>query len=77
MTQKPKAIQGKVVAGYILLLATAVLAVWFVYQEILKTSLPDAAIGRENSRVIQVSDAIAALYAAENLGTKALLEGSE
>lgn len=77
MKHKPKATKGKVIAGYLLLFATAVFAVWFVYQEILKSAVPEDSIAKENSRVIQVSDAITSLYAAENVGRKALLEGSE
>ncbi|NMH29653.1 hybrid sensor histidine kinase/response regulator [Flavobacterium silvaticum] len=77
MIHKPKAITGKVVTGYLLLFATAVLAVWFVYTEILKTAVPDENIGQESRKVIDISDAVTRLYAAETVGRNALLKSSE
>lgn len=76
MSQKPKAIKAKVVLGYLLLFITSVVAVWFIYTEILKIALPDEAVNEDNRKIIKISDAIAGLYAAEAVGRNSILTGA-
>jgi signal transduction histidine kinase/CheY-like chemotaxis protein len=75
MAHKPKAVKYKVIAGYLLLFAFAVISVWFVYTEILKAALPGRA-GNDNSKIIEVSNTIADLYSSEALGRTAILTGA-
>lgn len=75
MVHKPKAVKFKVVAGYILLLALAACAVWITYTEILKTAIPPQNTG-ENKKILQISNTIASLYAAEASGRSTILTGS-
>ena len=75
MVQKPKAIKYKVIAGYFLLFATAVVSVWFVYTEILKIALP-ANTGQDNNKIIKISNTIASLYSSEAVGRSYMLTGS-
>lgn len=75
MPQKPKAIKYKVIAGYFLLFATAVVSVWFVYTEILKIALPGQS-GQGNNKIIRISNTIASLYASEAIGRSYILTGS-
>jgi len=74
MVQRPKAIKFKVVAGYFLLFATAVLSVWFVYTEILKIARPAQNAG-DNNKIIRISNTIASLYASEAIGRNSILTG--
>jgi signal transduction histidine kinase/DNA-binding NarL/FixJ family response regulator len=76
MSQKPKALKGKVVLGYLLLFVTSVVSVWFIYTEILKIAVPDQAITGDNRKIIKISDAIAGLYAAEAVGRNSILNKS-
>ncbi|RZJ33999.1 MAG: response regulator [Flavobacterium sp.] len=76
MSQKPKAIKGKVVIGYLLLFLIAVSSVWFIYTEILKIADPSANNGDDNKKIIRISDAIAGLFAAEAVGRNSILTGS-
>ena len=75
MVQKPKAVTYKVIAGYLLLFATAVLSVWFVYSEILKIARP-AQNTEDNNKIIRISNTIAVLYASEATGRTAILTGA-
>jgi len=75
MVQKPKAVKYKVVAGYLLLFAAAVVSVWFFYNEILRIAIP-AKSGEDNSKIIKVSNVITDLYASEAVGRSAILTGS-
>lgn len=75
MVQKPKATKYKVIAGYFLLFATAVLSVWFVYTEILKIARP-AQNADDNNKIIRISNTIASLYASEAIGRSSILTGS-
>lgn len=77
MGHKPIATKAKIIFGYFVLLGSACLAVWFVYTEILQTSILENPGTSENSKIIKISDAIADLYAAEATGREALLEGSD
>lgn len=75
MVHKPKSVKYKVIAGYILLFAMAVLSVWVVYSEILKIALPTQ--GKDdNNKIIQISKTIADLYASEAIGRSSILTGS-
>lgn len=74
--RQPQATKGKVIFGYLLLFAIAAVSVWFVYTEILKIALPEKDAGAENKKIIQISNAIANLYAAENVGRNSILTGS-
>jgi signal transduction histidine kinase/DNA-binding response OmpR family regulator len=76
MVQKPRAVKYKVVAGYVLLFAMAVLSVWVVYTEILKIAASSQG-SEDNKKIIQISNAIANLYASEAVGRSAILTGSE
>lgn len=75
MVQKPKATKYKVVAGYFLLFATAVVSVWFVYTEILKIARP-ALNADDNNKIIRISNTIATLYTSEAVGRSSILSGS-
>ncbi|TRW25384.1 response regulator [Flavobacterium zepuense] len=75
MVQKPKALKYKVIAGYLLLFATAVVSVWFVYTEILKIALPGQT-GQDNNKIIKISNTIASLYSSEAVGRSYMLTGS-
>ncbi len=75
MVQKPRAIKYKVVAGYLLLFAIAVISVWFVYTEILKIAKPSRN-DKDNQQIIKISNVIADLYASEALGRSAIVTGS-
>ncbi len=76
MNQKPGSIQGKVILGYLLLFAIAAVSVWFVYTEILKIAIPEKDITAENKKILQISNAIAGLYASETVGRNSILTGS-
>lgn len=75
MVHKPKSVKYKVIAGYILLFAMAVLSVWVVYSEILKIVLPSQS-NEDNNKIIQISNTIADLYASEAIGRTSILTGS-
>jgi len=75
MVQKPKAVKYKVIAGYLLLFATAVVSVWFVYTEILKIARP-AQNADDNNKIIRISNTIAILYESEAIGRSSILTGS-
>ena len=76
MSQKPRSLKIKVVVGYLLLFAIAVLSVWFIYTEILKTAIPNKDVNSDNQQIIQISNAIANLYASEAVGRTSILTGS-
>ena len=76
MVQRPKLIKYKVVTGYLLLFAIAVLSVWFVYTEILKIARPAQNAG-DNNKIIRISNTIAGLYASEALGRASILSTSD
>lgn len=76
MVQKPKSVKYKVVAGYLLLFAIAVVSVWFVYTEISRIARPGQN-ERDNQQIINISNVIADLYASEALGRSAIVTGSE
>lgn len=75
MGHKPKSVKYKVVAGYILLFAMAVLSVWVVYSEILKIALPGQSKD-DHEKIIGISNTIANLYASEAIGRISILTGS-
>ncbi len=77
MSQKHKALTGKVLIGYLLLFSIAVVSVWFIYTEILKIANPAADDNGDNQKIIKISEAIAALYSAEAVGRNAILTGSD
>jgi len=72
MVQKPKSIKYKVITGYLLLSAVAVISVWFVYNEI-RHITANTRLSDENAKIIQVSNTIAALYSSEAIGRNAIL----
>ncbi|MFT3795247.1 ATP-binding protein [Flavobacterium sp.] len=74
--RQPRSTKGKVILGYLLLFVIAAVSVWFVYSEILKIALPEKDINAENKKILQVSNAIANLYAAETVGRNSILTGS-
>jgi len=76
MVQKPKAVKYKVIAGYILLFAMAVLSVWLVYTEILKLA-GSGQNSEENQKIIRISNTIADLYASEAIGRNSILTESD
>lgn len=76
MNQKPKSLKTKVIIGYLLLFVIAVVSVWFVYTEILKIAVPDNDADTDNKKIIQISTAIANLYASEAVGRNSILTGS-
>lgn len=76
MVQKPKAVKYKVIAGYILLFAMAVLSVWLVYTEILKLA-GSGQSSEENQKIIKISTTIANLYASEAIGRNSILTESD
>ncbi|MFC6096903.1 ATP-binding protein [Flavobacterium qiangtangense] len=76
MSQKPRSLKIKVIVGYLLLFAIAVLSVWFIYTEILKTAIPNKDVNSDNQQIIQISNAIANLYASEAVGRTSILTGS-
>lgn len=76
MSQKLKSLKSKVIIGYILLFMIAVISVWFVYTEILKIATPSDDISNDNKKIIQISNAIANLYASEAVGRNSILTGS-
>lgn len=73
--QKPKSVKYKVITGYLLLFAIAVISVWFVYTEILKIATPSH-IRNDNKEIISISNAIADLYASEAVGRTSILTGA-
>ena len=72
MVHKPKAVQYKVIIGYLLLIAAGVASMWFVYNEIVKIARPNK-LAEDNAKIIRVSNTIAALYSSEALGRTAIL----
>lgn len=76
MVQKPKAVKYKVITGYVLLFAMAVLSVWLVYTEISKLAYPGQS-GEENKKILHISKTIANLYASEAIGRKSILTESD
>ncbi|HEU4495936.1 MAG TPA: ATP-binding protein [Flavobacterium sp.] len=76
MGQKPGALKGKVIMGYLLLFAIAGLSVWFIYSEIIKAAAPNKEINADNQQIIRISSAIASLYASEAVGRNSILTGS-
>jgi signal transduction histidine kinase/CheY-like chemotaxis protein len=76
MAQRPKSIKYKVIGGYLLLSAVAVIAVWFVYHEI-KHITGNNRLSDENTKIIRVSNTIASLYASEALGRSAILSAEK
>lgn len=72
MVQKPKSIKYKVITGYLLLSAVAVISVWFVYNEI-RHITANTRLSEENAKIIRVSNTIAALYSSEAIGRSAIL----
>lgn len=76
MSQKQSSIKGKVILGYLLIFAIAVVSVGFIYNEILKIAIPDKDVNSENKKIIQISNAIANLYASEAAGRNSILTGS-
>ena len=76
MSQKQSSTKGKVIVGYLLIFAIAVVSVWFIYNEILKIAIPDKDVNSENKKIIQISNAIANLYASEAAGRNSILTGS-
>lgn len=74
--RQPQSTKGKVIFGYLLLFAIATISVWFVYSEILKIAIPEKDAAAENKKILQISNAIAGLYAAENVGRNSILTGS-
>ncbi len=75
MVQKPKSVKYKVLTGYFLLFLIAVVSVWFVYTEILK-NVATTRIDNDNTKIIQISSAVADLYASEAVGRSAILTGT-
>lgn len=73
---QPRSTKGKVIFGYLLLFAIAAISVWFVYSEILKIAIPDKDVNAENKKIIQISNAIANLYASESVARNSILTGS-
>ncbi|PZR18843.1 MAG: hybrid sensor histidine kinase/response regulator [Flavobacterium psychrophilum] len=71
MVQKPKAVKYKVITGYILLLAMAVLSVWLVYTEISKLAITQKS--NEEKKILRISTTIANLYASESIGRNSIL----
>ncbi|MFD2601367.1 ATP-binding protein [Flavobacterium suzhouense] len=71
MVQKPKAVKYKIITGYVLLLAMAVLSVWLVYTEISKLANP--AKTNEEQKILRISTTIANLYASEAIGRNSIL----
>lgn len=76
MSQKQSSTKGKVIVGYLLIFAIAVVSVWFIYNEILKIAIPDKDVNSENKKIIRISNAIANLYASEAAGRNSILTGS-
>lgn len=76
MVHKPKSVQFKVIAGYLLLFAVAAVSVWFVYQEIRRIT-GNTSLGTENTKIIRVSGTIAALYSSEAVGRSAILSAEK
>lgn len=76
MNQKHRSLKGKVIVGYLLLFAIAVLSIWFVYTEILKIAIPNKDVDDDNQKIIKISNAIANLYASEAVGRNSILTGS-
>lgn len=71
MVQKPKAVKYKIITGYVLLLAMAVLSVWLVYTEISKLATPSKT--NEEKKILHISTTIANLYASEAIGRNSIL----
>lgn len=76
MVQKPKSIKFKVIAGYLLLSAVAVFAVWFVYHEIRQITGTNR-LSNENEQILRVSSTIASLYGSEAIGRSAILSAEK
>ena len=74
--RQPQSTKGKVIFGYLLLFGIAAVSVWFVYSEILRIAIPEKDINAENKKIIQLSNAIANLYASETVGRNSILTGS-
>ncbi|MFP9115615.1 hybrid sensor histidine kinase/response regulator [Flavobacterium sp. RHBU_3] len=76
MVQKPKAVKYKVISGYVLLFAVAVLSVWFSYTEILKIT-PTNRLSDDNARIIRISNTVAALYSSEAISRSAIISADK
>ncbi len=76
MMKKSKSVKGKVITGYILLLIIGVAAGSFFYNQILKTTQSKNEVYKSR-HLIELSDALATLYAAESTGLNSELIMSE
>lgn len=76
MSEKQKSLKFKVIIGYLLVFVIATVSVWFVYTEILKIAAPRQDVDSDNKKIIQISNAIANLYASESVGRTSILTGS-
>lgn len=75
--RQPRSTKSKVILGYLLLFVIAAVSVWFVYSEILRIAIPEKDINAENKKILQLSSAIANLYASETVGRNSILTGSD
>ncbi|MDR6299531.1 hybrid sensor histidine kinase/response regulator [Mesonia maritima] len=67
MKSTKQSITFKVLTGYILLSAIAVLTVWFVYNKIINLSEANTIGNENNKRLLLVSEAVTNLYVAEGI----------
>ncbi|WP_162984884.1 hybrid sensor histidine kinase/response regulator [Mesonia aquimarina] len=67
MKNTKRSITFKVLAGYILLSAVAVITVWFVYGKIVSLTQVNTLGNQNNQRLILISDAVTSLYTAEGI----------
>lgn len=76
MMNKSKLVKGKVIAGYIILFIIGVAAGTFFYYQILKITQSKNEVSK-SGQLIELSDALATLYAAESTGLNSELIISE
>ena len=67
MKNTKRSITFKVLAGYILLSAAAIITVWFVYGKIVSLTQVNTLGNQNNQRLILISDAVTSLYTAEGI----------
>lgn len=76
MAQKPKSVTYKVISGYLLLSILAAGAVFFIYRQIITLSHPYGA-ERDNKKLLNAGNTIAALYSSEAAARQYMLSGSK
>lgn len=72
-----KSLKFKLTLGYVILFATAIFSIWYIFKEIGKINSPQEELFRENNTIFEAGNTINNLYASESLGRIAMITASE